>query len=173
MAIQPMLFGDFLKDAIFVDGAKHPAMASLAKDFHGASAMALHGLQTLPFWLAVAGVVTAWWFYLKQPAIPAAIGKALSPVVRVLENKYYLDWFNEHVLAKGSRLIGTGLWKGGDQAVIDGTLVNGSASLVGWIAGLVRQLQTGHLYQYALVMLLGIFGLLTWQLWPYFGSLIR
>ncbi|KPF47738.1 NADH:ubiquinone oxidoreductase subunit L [beta proteobacterium AAP121] len=173
MAIQPMLFGEFLKDAIFVDGAKHPAMASLAKDFHGASAMALHGLQTLPFWLAVAGVVTAWWFYLKQPAIPAAIGKALSPLVRVLENKYYLDWFNEHVLAKGSRLIGTGLWKGGDQAVIDGTLVNGSAGLVGRIAGLVRQLQTGHLYQYALVMLLGIFGLLTWQLWPYFGSLVR
>ncbi len=173
MAIQPMLFGEFLKDAILVDAAKHPAMAALAKDFHGASAMALHGVQTLPFWLALGGVATAWWFYLKQPAIPAAIGKALSPIVRVLENKYYLDWFNEHVLAKGSRLIGTGLWKGGDQAVIDGTLVNGSAGLVGRIAGLVRQLQTGHLYQYALVMLLGIFGLLTWQLWPYFGSLIR
>jgi NADH-quinone oxidoreductase subunit L len=173
MAIQPMLFGEFLKDAIFVDAAKHPAMAALAKDFHGASAMALHGVQTLPFWLALGGVATAWWFYLKQPAIPAAIGKALSPIVRVLENKYYLDWFNENVLAKGSRLIGTGLWKGGDQAVIDGTLVNGSARLVGRIAGLVRQLQTGHLYQYALVMLLGIFGLLTWQLWPYFGSLIR
>ncbi|RVU45246.1 NADH-quinone oxidoreductase subunit L [Rubrivivax rivuli] len=173
MAIQPMLFGEFLKDAILVDATKHPAMAALAKDFHGASAMALHGVQTLPFWLALGGVATAWWFYLKQPAIPAAIGKALSPIVRVLENKYYLDWFNENVLAKGSRLIGTGLWKGGDQAVIDGTLVNGSAGLVGRIAGLVRQLQTGHLYQYALVMLLGIFGLLTWQLWPYFGSLIR
>jgi NADH-quinone oxidoreductase subunit L len=173
MAIQPMLFGDFLKDAILVDAAKHPAMAALAKEFHGASAMALHGVQTLPFWLALGGVATAWWFYLKQPAIPAAIGKALSPIVRVLENKYYLDWFNENVLAKGSRLIGTGLWKGGDQAVIDGTLVNGSARLVGRIAGLVRQLQTGHLYQYALVMLLGVFGLLTWQLWPYIGSLIR
>lgn len=173
MAIQPMLFGDFLKDAIFVDGAKHPAMAALAEGFHGAAAMALHGVQTLPFWLALAGVVTAWWFYLKQPAIPAAIGRALGPVVRVLENKYYLDWFNEHVLAKGSRLIGTGLWKGGDQAVIDGALVNGSARLVGRLSGVVRQLQTGHLYQYALVMLLGIFGLLTWQLWPYFASLIR
>ncbi len=173
MAIQPMLFGEFFKDAIFVDAAKHPAMAALAKEFHGSAAMALHGLQTLPFWLALAGVVTAWWFYLKQPAIPAAIGKALSPLVRVLENKYYLDAFNEHVLAKGSRLLGTGLWKGGDQAVIDGMLVNGSAGLVGRIAGVVRQAQTGHLYQYALVMLLGIFGLLTWQLWPYFSSLMR
>ena len=173
MAIQPMLFGEFFKDAIFVDAAKHPAMAALAKEFHGSAAMALHGLQTLPFWLALAGVITAWWFYLKQPAIPAAIGKALSPLVRVLENKYYLDAFNEHVLAKGSRLLGTGLWKGGDQAVIDGMLVNGSAGLVGRIAGVVRQAQTGHLYQYALVMLLGIFGLLTWQLWPYFSSLMR
>ena len=173
MAIQPMLFGDFFKDAIVVDAARHPAMAELAKEFHGAAAMALHGLQTLPFWLALAGVVMAWWFYLKQPAIPAAIGKALSPVVRVLENKYYLDAFNDQVLARGSRLIGMGLWKGGDQAVIDGMLVNGSAGLVGRISGVVRQWQTGHLFQYALVMLLGIFGLLTWQLWPYFSSLMR
>ena len=173
MAIQPMLFGEFFKDAIVVDAARHPAMAELAKQFHGAAAMALHGLQTLPFWLALAGVVMAWWFYLKQPAIPAAIGKALSPVVRVLENKYYLDAFNEQVLARGSRLIGMGLWKGGDQAVIDGMLVNGSAGLVGRISGVVRQWQTGHLFQYALVMLLGIFGLLTWQLWPYFSSLMR
>ena len=173
MAIGPLLFGEFLKDAIVVDAAKHPAMAELARGFHGAAAMALHGVQTAPFWLALAGVVTAWWFYLKQPAIPAAIGRALSPVVRVLENKYYLDWFNENVLAKGSRLIGMGLWKGGDQAVIDGALVNGSARMVGRLAGWVRQFQTGHLYQYALVMLLGIFGLLAWQLWPYFSSLMR
>ncbi len=172
MAIQPMLFGDFFKDAIVVDAAKHPAMAALAEEFHGAAAMALHGLQTLPFWLALSGVVMAWWFYLKQPAIPAAIGKALSPLVRVLENKYYLDAFNEHVLARGSRLIGSGLWKFGDQTVIDGA-VNGLGGLVVRISGVVRQLQTGHLYQYALVMLLGIFGLLTWQLWPYFSSLMR
>jgi len=147
-------------------------MAELAKGFHGAAAMALHGLQTLPFWLALAGVVTAWWFYLKQPAIPAAIGRALSPVVRVLENKYYLDWFNEHVLAAGARMLGMGLWKGGDQAVIDGA-INGSARAMGGFAGLLRQAQTGRLYTYALVMLLGIFGLLTWQLWPYFSGFLR
>jgi len=172
MAIQPMLFGDFFKDAIFVDAARHPAMAELAKDFHGAAAMALHGLMTLPFWLALAGVVTAWWFYLKQPSIPVAIGKALSPLVRVLENKYYLDWFNEHVLAAGARKLGMGLWKGGDQAVIDGA-INGSARAMGGLAGVLRQAQTGRLYTYALVMLLGIFGLLTWQLWPYFSGFMR
>jgi NADH-quinone oxidoreductase subunit L len=172
LAIQPMLFGDFFKDAIFVDAARHPAMAALAKDFHGAAAMALHGLMTLPFWLALAGVVTAWWFYLKQPSIPVAIGQALSPVVRVLENKYYLDWFNEHVLAAGARKLGMGLWKGGDQAVIDGA-INGSARAMGGLAGVLRQAQTGRLYTYALVMLLGIFGLLTWQLWPYFSGFMR
>jgi NADH-quinone oxidoreductase subunit L len=167
LTVGPMLFGDFFKDAIVVKGAAHPAMKELAEAFHGASAMAVHAFTSLPFVLALAGVVVAWWFYLIQPAIPAAIGRALSPVVRVLENKYYLDWFNEHVLAAGARMLGTGLWKGGDQAVIDG-VVNGSAGLVGRIAGVVRQAQTGHLYQYALVMLLGIFGLLTWQLWPFF-----
>ncbi len=172
MAIQPMLFGDFMKDAIFVDAAKHPAITELAKGFHGAAAMALHGLQTLPFWLALAGVVTAWWFYLKQPSIPVAIGRALSPVVKVLENKYYLDWFNEHVLAAGARMLGMGLWKGGDQAVIDGA-INGSARAMGGLAGVLRQAQTGRLYTYALVMLLGIFGLLTWQLWPYFSGFLR
>jgi NADH-quinone oxidoreductase subunit L len=173
LTIAPMLYGEFFKDAIFINEVAHPAMKELGEEFHGAAAMALHALTSLPFWLALAGVVTAWWFYLKQPAIPAAIAKKLAPIVRVLENKYYLDWFNEHVLAKGARLIGTGLWKGGDQMLIDGAVINGGAGLVGRIAGMVRQLQTGHLYQYALVMLLGIFVLLSWQLWPYFSTLAR
>jgi NADH-quinone oxidoreductase subunit L len=173
LTIQPMLFGDFFKDAIVINEAAHPAMKELGEEFHGALAMALHALTSLPFWLALAGVVTAWWFYLKQPALPAAIARALGPIVRVLENKYYMDWFNEHVLARGARMLGMGLWKGGDQGIIDGALVNGSARLVGGVAGLVRELQTGRLYQYALVMLLGVFGLLTWQLWPYFSGLMR
>ena len=173
LTIGPMVHGDFFKDSIFVNGAAHPAMKELGEGFHGAAAMALHSLSTLPFWLAFAGVATAWWFYLKQPAIPAAIARTFSPIVRVLENKYYLDWFNEHVLAAGARRLGTGLWKGGDEAIIDGVVIDGTAGLVGRIAGVVRQFQTGHLYQYALVMLLGIFGLLSWRLWPYFSGLLR
>ena len=167
LTIQPLLFGDFFKDAIFVDAARHGAMKELAAGFHGAWGMALHGLQTLPFWLALGGVVVAWWFYLKQPAIPAAIGRALAPLVKVLENKYYMDWINEHILAAGARLLGRGLWKGGDVALIDGALVNGSARVVGGIAQLARRIQTGLLSWYALAMVLGVFGLLTWQLWPY------
>ncbi len=172
LTIQPLLFGEFLKDAITVNAQAHPAMAELAKMFHGPVAMALHGVVTLPFWLALAGVVTAWVFYLKAPQIPAAIDRALGPVRTVLENKYYMDWFNEHVLAAGARLLGTGLWKGGDQAVIDGA-INGSARGIGGLAALLRQAQTGRLYTYALVMLLGIFALLTWQLWPFFSGYLR
>jgi NADH-quinone oxidoreductase subunit L len=167
LTIQPLLHGEFFKDAIFVNAERHPVMEELAREFHGAGAMALHALSTAPFWLALAGVVTAWVFYLKAPSIPAAFDRALKPVRTVLENKYYLDWFNEHVLAAGARMVGTGLWKGGDQAVIDGVVINGSARAVGGLAGLVRLVQTGHLYWYALVMVLGIFGFLTWRLWPF------
>jgi NADH-quinone oxidoreductase subunit L len=171
MTIGPMLFGDFFTGSIFVDVDRHPAMAQLAEHFHGAAAMALHGLQTAPFWLALAGVVTAWWFYLKQPAIPAAIKARFGLVHRILENKYYMDWFNENVIAPAARALGTGLWKGGDVGIIDG-LINGSARLVAGLAGAVRVVQTGHLYWYALVMILGVFALMTWQLWPHVSALL-
>ena len=164
--IGPMLHGEFFKDSIIVNATAHPAMEELTKEFHGALDMALHALTSLPFWLALAGVVVAWFFYLKQPSIPAAIKKRFEWIYKLLDNKYYMDWFNEHVLSAGARLLGNGLWKGGDVALIDGVVINGSARAVGAIAQMTRLLQTGHLYFYALVMLLGIFGLMTWQLWP-------
>ncbi len=165
LTIQPMLFGDFFKDAIFVNAQLHPAMKELAEAFHGPAAMALHGLSTLPFWLAVAGVALSYVFYMLRPEWPVAIKKTFMPVFNLLENKYYLDWFNENILARGARALGTGLWKGGDQAIIDGTVVNGSWKLVGWISGSVRKVQSGFLYHYALVMILGIFVLMTYFVW--------
>ena len=170
LTMAPMLVGDFFKDSIVVDAARHGAMAEVAKHAGHATEMGLHGFVGLPFWLALAGVVTAWVFYLKVPAIPAALNKALAPLRVILENKYYMDWFNENVLARGARLVGTGLWKGGDQAVIDGVVINGSARAVGVFAGLLRLVQTGQLYWYALVMVLGVFGLMTWRLWPYLSA---
>jgi len=163
--IQPMLFGDFFKDVIFVDAAKHHAMAELAQAFHGPVAMALHGLQTAPFWLALAGVVAAYYMYMVNPALPAAIKRAAQPIYTLLENKYYLDWINENIIARGARALGVGLWKGGDQAIIDGTVVNGSWKLVGWFAGIVRWVQSGYIFHYALVMILGVFGLMTYFVW--------
>ena len=160
MTIQPMLFGDYFKGAIYIS-EHHHAMKELAEEFHGASAMALHSLTTLPFILALSGVVLAWFFYLVKPAIPAALKDRFSFLYTLLENKYYFDKFNEVFFAGGARGVGAGLWKVGDQGVIDGVLVNGSAKVVGWFAALTRLFQTGHLYQYAFTMIIGVFVLLT------------
>ena len=165
LTIEPMLFGGLMKDAIIVDGDKHPAMASLARGFHGAAQMALHGLTTAPFWLALAGVVSAWYLYLVNPALPARLKSMFQPLYTLLENKYYMDWFNENVIARGARLLGMGLWKGGDEGLIDGGMVNGSARGVAWVASVVRWFQTGYIYHYAFAMIVGVFLLMTWFVW--------
>ena len=165
MAIQPMLFGDFFKDAIYIDAEKHAGMKALADAFHGPVAMAVHAVTTAPFWLALAGVVVAWYMYLINPAVPASIGRALRPMVVLLENKYYMDWINENILARGARALGNGLWKVGDRTLIDGLIVNGSWKFVGMVSNWTRKLQTGYLYHYALVMILGIFLLMTYFVW--------
>ncbi len=165
ITIQPMLFGDFLKDAITVNTAAHPAMVKFGEIFHGPVSMALHSLSTPPLYLALAGAVTAWYMYLINPAVPAAIARALRPLVVVLENKYYLDWFNENVLARGARALGIGLWKGGDRGVIEGGVVNASWKLVGLVSAVVRRAQTGYLYHYALMMIVGVLLFMTYFVW--------
>ena len=165
MTIQPMLFGEFFKGAIFINAEKHAALEEMAKGFHGPVQMAMHALTTAPFWLALAGVVTAYYMYMINPALPAAIKARVLPIYTLLENKYYLDWFNENVLARGARALGTGLWKGGDEYVIDGALVNGSWKMVAWVSSVVRRAQTGYLYHYALAMIMGIFVLMTYFVW--------
>lgn len=162
MTIQPMLFGDFFKSAIFVNAEKHPAMEELAKVFHGPAQMAWHGLTTAPFWLALSGVVLAYYMYLVNPALPAAIKRNCQPLYTLLDNKYYLDWFNENVLARGTRALGSVLWKVGDQKIIDGFFVNGSWKLVGWVSARVRKVQSGYIYHYAFGMIIGVFVLMTY-----------
>jgi NADH-quinone oxidoreductase subunit L len=165
MTVQPMLFGEFFKDSIFVEATKHPAMTKIAEIFHGPLQMAGHAFVTLPFWLAVAGVVLSYYMYMVNPALPAAIKARCMPIYTLLENKYYMDWFNENILARGARMLGMAFWKGGDQAVIEGGFVNGSWKLIGAISGVVRRLQTGYIYHYALVMLLGVFAMLSYFVW--------
>ena len=163
--IEPMLFGNFLTDAITVNADQHHAMRELAQAFHGPVAMASHALGTAPFWLALAGVVLAYVLYMVKTHWPAAIQQMVQPLHTLLDHKYYLDAFNEHVLARGARVIGTGLWRWGDQAVIDGAVVNGSWRWVSRISSWVRQGQTGYLYHYALAMIMGVFLLMTWFVW--------
>ena len=170
--IGPMLFGDFFKDSIAVAVERHPAMEELAREFHGVLAMAAHAVALPTTWLALAGAVCAWLFYLRLPAIPAALQRRFGWLYRILENKYYMDWFNESVIAPAARGLGVGLWRGGDVGLIDGAL-NGSADGVGATAGMLRRVQNGYLYWYALVMILGVVGLMTWQLWPFLSGMLR
>jgi len=165
ITIGPMLFGDFFKDSIFVNATLHKAMETLRGEFHGPVQLALHGLMAAPFWLALSGVVCAYYMYMVNPAVPAAIKKRFEAIYVLLENKYYMDWFNENVLAPTARGLGVALWKAGDQSLIDGACVNGSWRLVGWISGAVRKFQTGFLYDYALTMVLGVFVLMTYFVW--------
>lgn len=169
--IEPMLFGDFFSDAIFLDLESHPAMEELASAFHGPMAMAVHALTSNVFYLALGGVVTAAVFYLWLPIIPATIARVFKPVKTLLDNKYYLDDFNQAVFGRGAQLIGEGFWKVGDQKVIDGFIVNGSARVVGWMSSVVRHFQSGYLYHYAFAMILGVVGFVSWILYTHLGSI--
>ncbi len=159
--IEPMVFGSFFKNVIFVDIPAHPALYRLAEEFHGAVGMGIHAFTSLPFILAAAGVMLAHYFYLKRPDIPMALKRRFSGIYAVLENKYGFDAFNEKFFATGSRFIGGKLWQVGDVRVIDGTLVNGTARLVGRISAAIRHLQSGLIYHYAFAMIIGAFLLLT------------
>ncbi|KDD03090.1 proton-translocating NADH-quinone oxidoreductase, chain L [Bordetella bronchiseptica MBORD681] len=158
--VEPMLFGKFF-DGVIKVLPQHPAMAELGHEWHGWVAFGLHSVQTVPFWLVVAGAVIAWYCYLINPRVPAAIQSTFSGVYKLLENKYYVDWINEQIIARGARCLGYGLWQTGDRGIIDGVLVNGSARVVGWVAAISRHLQSGFIYHYAFAMIIGIMALVT------------
>ncbi|MBC7503325.1 MAG: NADH-quinone oxidoreductase subunit L, partial [Herminiimonas sp.] len=161
LTIGPMLHGDYFSGVIAVNPS-HGAMAELREVFHGATSMALHGLTTMPFWLAAAGVASAYYCYMVNPRVPAWFFHKFHAVYTLLDNKYYLDKLNQIVFAGGARVLGGGLSNVGDKTLIDGVLVNGSAKLVGWMSLLIRKLQSGYIYHYAFVMILGVLGFLVW-----------
>ncbi|MRV75943.1 NADH-quinone oxidoreductase subunit L [Duganella sp. FT92W] len=166
IAIEPMLYGEFFKNVIFVS-EHHEAMAELAHEFHhvgGAMGMALHALTSVPLALAAAGVAFAYYCYMINPKVPAWFYDKFKAIHTLLDNKYYMDKFNEVVFAGGARLLGNGLWNVGDRTLIDGLVVNGSAKVVGWFSSLTRLAQTGYIYHYAFVMILGIVGFLVYFL---------
>ena len=158
--IGSFLYGSWFGDAIYISAA-HTGMAQLQAAFTGVFGMLAHGLVTLPFWLALAGAATAWFLYIKRPDLPAVIKRKSGVLATILEEKYGFDKFNEWFFAGGARGLGRGLWKVGDETLIDGVAVNGSARLVGWFSSVVRLIQSGHIYQYAFSMIIGVFVLLT------------
>ncbi|MGH8760104.1 MAG: NADH-quinone oxidoreductase subunit L, partial [Burkholderiales bacterium] len=157
--IGPVLFGGFFGDAIVV-AESHDVLAELGRNFHGVFAMMAHAFAKWPLWLAVAGIASAAYLYLKRTDLPDKLRQRFSPFYTVLDQKYYFDRFNDWFFAGGARLVGRGLWKGGDVAVIDG-FVNGCATLVGWLATVIRKLQSGYVYTYAFAMIIGMVTLLT------------
>jgi NADH-quinone oxidoreductase subunit L len=163
LTVGPVLFGSYFGSAIFVL-PQNNVLGKVGEEFSGAVTAALHGFTAAPFWFALAGVVTAWVFFLWRPQLADVAAQRLSVLRTLLTHKYYFDWFNENVIARATRGLGSVLWRAGDGAVIDGALVNGSARTVGWMAGMVRQVQTGFLYTYAFWMVIGLALLLGWFL---------
>jgi NADH-quinone oxidoreductase subunit L len=159
MTIEPILFGGWLDDSIFVLD-KNNVLAELGEHFHGATAMATHAVSTLPFWLMITGLVLSTIIYLFRPSIADAVRNRVPFLYRLLDNKYYFDEFYQKVFASGSVRLGRNLWKKADAGFIDNGLVNGSARVVEWLAARVRRWQTGFLYDYAFAMIIGLIGIL-------------
>jgi NADH-quinone oxidoreductase subunit L len=161
--VGPVLFGNYFGHSIFVLPA-NDLVADMAREFHGPGTFALHGFLGWPFWLMVLGLVTAWLCFLQRPALADQAAQTFGWLRKLLVEKYYFDWINEKVIAPLARGIGIGLWKGGDQGIIDGALVNGSAAAVGWFGTVLRRVQNGYLYSYAFWIVIGLAALLGWFL---------
>jgi len=161
LAIEPMLFGSFF-DGVITVAPQNDVLAQLEQVFGSSFAFMMHGFVTPVFWLAMAGVGLAAVMYLFKPQLADVVARVFALPKRVLEGAYGFDDFNNAVFARGSRKLGTGLWKIGDVRVIDGWLVNGTANVVGRLAFYWRGIQTGFLYHYAFVMIVGLLGLMTW-----------
>ena len=163
LTMGPLLFGGYFGHAIQIL-PEHDVVADMGKEWHGPLAFILEGLRAPTVYIALAGVAAAWALYLKWPAVPARLRVMLAPVYSLLDHKYYFDWFNENVIAAGSRMFGRAFWRFGDQMLIDGALVNGSARSVGLLGALMRHAQTGLLYHYAFAMIIGLSALLAYLL---------
>ena len=165
--IEPLLFGGFFEDAIVV-AQEHGVLAELGSRFEGPAAFVMHAFVafTVPsLYLAAAGAALAWFLYLKRPELPAIWSEKAGLIYQTLVNKYYFDWFNEKVLAAGARRLGGSAWRLGDQGLIDGALVNGTAKGVALFSRVMQHLQTGYLYHYAFAMIIGLVILVAWLVW--------
>ena len=165
ITVEPILFGGFFGEAIVV-APEHDVLAQLGVEFwHGSLGLVAHAVVTPVFWLATAGVATAWFLYLKRPDIPETLCRRFRALHVLLERKYYFDELWIRGFAGGGRRLGDLLWKKGDQFLIDGVLVNGTANSIARLAGILRQLQSGYLYTYAFAMIIGLTMLLGWLVW--------
>jgi len=161
--VYPMVLGDFFQGAIHVDEA-HPAIETLKHHYHSPWDLLVHSIFTPAFWLAMSGLASAWFVYMKKPSIAQFGYDKLRFVHTLLDKKYFADEFNMAVFAGGAIALGKGLWAAGDRFLIDGLMVNGSAKVTGWFSSIVRHIQTGYLYHYAFSIILGVLAIMSWLL---------
>jgi NADH-quinone oxidoreductase subunit L len=162
--VKPLLFGDYFDGSIVVLPA-HEVLKQVGEEFNNSGAFFWSAITTLPLWLALAGVFAAWLFFHKKPELANSAERKFKWLHGILINKYGFDWFNEHVICAAARALGKGLWRAGDETLIDNGLVNGSARIVGWLGSVMRYAQSGYLYHYAFAMILGLASLLLWLMW--------
>ncbi|WP_253477065.1 NADH-quinone oxidoreductase subunit L [Natronocella acetinitrilica] len=159
--VMPMMLGDWFGDAIVV-APGNDVLASVAASYGSAWALVAHGFVSAPLYLAAAGFLVAWYCYIVNPELPARIRQRFPLPYKVLENKYWFDELHLNVFAGAGRGMGRFFWKVTDAGLIDGVLVNGTANGIGRFAAVLRRTQTGYLYHYAFVMIIGLLVLLTW-----------
>lgn len=158
--VQPMLFGDYFGAAIQVL-PEHDVVAQLGDRYGNARMFMVHAFVHPTVLLCMAaGVAVAWWCYMTSPATPAKIAAGLPVSYWILVHKYGFDAFNQRVFAGGAVRTGKLLWQFGDVRLIDGGMIHGMAGLVRRGAEWLRRLQSGYLYHYAFVMIIGLLLLL-------------
>ena len=161
--VNPMVLGDFFEGVIHVDEA-HPAIETLKHHYHSAWNLLTHAIFTPAFWLAMSGLFSAWFIYMKKPSIAQFGYDKFRFIHTILDKKYFADDFNMAVFAGGALALGKGLWAAGDRFLIDGLMVNGTAKVTGWFSSIARHIQTGYLYHYAFSIILGVLAIMTWLL---------
>jgi NADH-quinone oxidoreductase subunit L len=128
--------------------------------------------STLPLWVVVApltvtaiGFAAAWWVYIANEGMGARIAARKGPVWSFLYNKWYFDEFYDATFVRLAQVLGDLFWKGGDQKIIDGLGPDGVSAVSYAVGRRTGRFQTGYVYHYAFVMLVGVVALLSYGLW--------
>jgi NADH-quinone oxidoreductase subunit L len=161
--MEPLLFKGFFAESIKVS-PQHNVLAHIREHYAGIGSFIGHGLLSLPFLLALAGIGFAWVCYIRRPQLPDLIQQKFQWAYTVLIHKYGFDELYDFLFAGGARKAGRLLWTWVDVRLIDGLAVNGTAWVIGWASSVVRQVQSGYIYHYAFAIILGVFLLMTFFL---------
>jgi NADH-quinone oxidoreductase subunit L len=168
LAVGAVLAGQ-IWHGIFVDAERGPEFWRGAVAFSEHLAHAAHGsplwVKLTPTIVMLIGLGIAYNNYIRNPAAPAALVAQFPAVHRFVLNKWYFDELYDVVFVRPALWFGRLFWKRGDEGTIDRFGPHGAAYAVGIGNRVTARLQSGYLYSYALVMLLGLIGAASWAIW--------